>query len=167
MRDAVEDPLNPAGTHVIRLHVGRRGVVARPLRRQRHDHRVLEDAARVGRVQRRRRLPVERDPQIHAAVVAEAGNQIAALRVDGGEVAACDEQQPAIRAIGTLPVVHPARAHRSLRLPAPDLLAARGVHSGQRAARRLQIHHFVYDERVEDDRAGDGKRPDHLELGHV
>src|SRR5438552_9901154 len=32
VRDAVEDPLNPAGAHVIRLHVGRRGVVAYSLR---------------------------------------------------------------------------------------------------------------------------------------
>src|SRR5207247_2357900 len=79
--------------------------------------------------QRLRRLTVEGDPQIHAAVVAEASNRIAGLRVDGREVAACNEQQPAIRAIGTLPIVHPAPAHRSLRLPAPDLLAGRGVHS--------------------------------------
>ena len=61
-------------------------------------------------MQRLRRLPVERDPQIHAAVVAEASNRIAGLRVDGREVAAGNEQQPAIRAIGTLPIVHPARA---------------------------------------------------------
>src|SRR5436190_14509540 len=72
MRDAVEDPLYPAGAHVIRLHVGGRGIVARPLRRQRHDHRVLEDAPRLASVQRLRRLTVEGDPQIHAAVVAEA-----------------------------------------------------------------------------------------------
>src|SRR6516225_2898861 len=58
MGDAVEDPLNPAGAHVVRLHIGRRRVVARPLRRQRDDHRVLEDAARVARVQRLRRRPV-------------------------------------------------------------------------------------------------------------
>jgi len=73
----VEDSLNPAAAHVIRLHVGGRGVVGRPLRRQRHDHRVLEDAARVASMQRLRPQPVERDPQIDAAVVAEARNRIA------------------------------------------------------------------------------------------
>ena len=77
VRDAVEDPLELAGHDVVSLHVAGRRCVTRALRRQRHDHEVADDAARVAGVQRPhvRDVPAvarEAVAQIDAALFAEA-----------------------------------------------------------------------------------------------
>ena len=67
--------------------------------RQRHDDRVLEDAAGVAGLQRadRRDVAVEPDAQVDAAVVAEGRDRLARLRVDGREVPGVEVQQPLVR----------------------------------------------------------------------
>ena len=54
----------------------------------------------------------ERHPQIDAAVLAERRDRLARPRVDGGEVAGVEVEEPPVRAVRALPVVH-ARGRRS------------------------------------------------------
>ena len=154
------------GPHVVGVDVGRRAAVARSAG-QRNDEEVLEDAPGVAGPDGAGRLPLHRLAQIDTAVVAERGDQLTVLRVHGDDVAALQVDEPAVGSIGTLPVVHPARARGRRAFLAPDLLAGRRIDRGERAAPDRGVHHAVDDDGIEDAVAGDGKAPGHLELRHV
>ncbi len=166
-RDGVEHPPHLSGAHVVRLHVGRVGLVAGTLRRQRHDDDVVEDAARVARLQRVADVAPQRRAQVDAAIVTKRGNGLAGAGVDGGDVAGVQIDQPAIRPVGAFPVVQAAGADASLVRMGPDLLAGGGVQGHDGVAGALHVHHVVHHDRVEHDRAGDRIGPGHLELRDV
>ena len=88
--------------------------------------------------------------------------ELTILRVHGDDVAALQVDEPAVGSIGTLPVVHPARARGRRAFLAPDLLAGRRIDRGERAAPDRGVHHAVDDDGIEDAVAGDGKAPGHL-----
>ena len=76
-----------AGADVVGLHVAGRRLVAGPLRRERDDVGVLEDAARVAGLQRQEASDVvavggERGAQVHAAAGAEGRHGLAGAGVD-------------------------------------------------------------------------------------
>jgi hypothetical protein len=115
-RNGVEHPQDLAGHDVVSLDLGGVRVVLGSLRRQRHDHDVLEDAPGIAGLQRVEPRPVERDAQVDASLDAEAGNRVARVGADRRQVPAGDEEEPAILAICAFPIVHPASADGALLL---------------------------------------------------
>ena len=110
-------------------------------------------------------VPLQADPDVHLAVVAERRDRVPGPGVDRRQESAVHVEQPAIRPIRALPVVHAAVADRALVAVRPDLLAARGVERDDRSVRAEHVHHAVDDDRIEPHRAGaGGKRPGDLEL---
>ena len=115
-------------THVVGLHVGGRRVVLRALRRQRDDDRCSrrcgpgcssaagwppDDRARSRRSTR---------PLLPNDVIVSPFCALIAVRCAGVEI-----EDPAILAIGALPVVESSCADRALVRVPPDLLAGRRV----------------------------------------
>ena len=137
------------GPHVIRLDVSGRRLVAGTLRRQRDDDQVLENAARIARLQRISCLAPQRHAQIHAPVRSERRNRLAGLRVDGGEVAGVEVQQPAIRPIGALPVIDPSGPDRPLVGMPPDLFSGGRIERDDGVSGSLHVHDAVDDDWVE------------------
>ena len=173
MRNAVEHPAQLAGHDVPRGHVAGRRLVTRALRRQRHDHQVLEYAPGVARDERAhfRDVPAvgrERAAQVDAAVVAEARDGGARARVDFREEARVEIEEPAVGSVHALPIVHAARTDGALVRMRPELFARRGIERDDLVLAREHVHHTVHDDRVEDEASLAGREgPCHLELGDV
>src|SRR5688500_11875706 len=161
VRSDMEDPGELSGPHVIGVDVGGRPAVVRPTG-QRDDEEVLEDPARVAGPDGTGRLPLHRFADIDAAAGAEGSDGLTIPRVHRDDVAALQVDEPAVGSIGTLPVVHPARARGRGAFFAPDLLAGRRIDRGERAAPDRRVHHAVDDDGIEDAVAGDRKAPGHL-----
>src|SRR6185503_13541962 len=125
-RNDMEDPRELSGPHVVGMDVRGRAAVVRSTG-QRNDEEVLEDATGIAGPDRTWRLPLHRVAEIDTTVVAEGSHELTILRIHGDDVAALQEDEPAVGAIGTLPVVHPARARGRRAFLAPDLLAGRRI----------------------------------------
>src|SRR5690606_3645142 len=88
--------------------------------------------------------------QVDAAVVAERRDRLARARVDRGQMALVDIEEPPVRAILALPVADAACADLAFVGVHPDLLARRRVERDDRAALREHVHHAVDDDRIEE-----------------
>ena len=111
----------------------------------------------------RRRIAIEPFTQIDHAVLAEGRNRLAGLRVEGAQHVQRAEQQPAIRAVGALPVVHAADREGLDLGRRPQLLAGRRVERDERVAAGPRVDDVADDERVEVGVAV-GIRPGDLQL---
>src|SRR5690606_5740553 len=69
--------------------------------------------------------------------------------VDRTQQAIVEEHQPAIAAIGALPVIDSARADAALGFALPDLPAGGRIERGNPGVAALDIHHAVGDDRIE------------------
>ncbi len=153
---AVERPHEFAGADVVRVRVSGVRNVVRAAGRQRDDEEVLEDSPGVAGLQRPHAsdVPVETEPHVHLALVAERFDRLAGGGIDGGQEPGVDEEQPAIRPVGALPVIDPTVADGALVLVRPDFLARRRVERDERHVLREDVHHAVDDDRVETVRPG-------------
>ena len=130
------------------------------------DDQVLEDlAGQAALLLDRLRIAVEPFPQIHHTVLAEARNGLAGAGVEGPQHVQRGEQQPAILAVGALPVVHAAHREALDLGRHPALRAGRRVDGDQRVAAGPRVDHVADDERIEVGvavgiRPGDLQRPD-------
>ena len=165
-RDRPERPDVGAGADVEGADVaGGRRVLAVGGRAE--DDQVLEDlAGQPALLLDGLRIAVEPFPQIHHAVLAEAGNGLAGAGVEGPQHVQRAEQQPAILAVGALPVVHAAHREALDLGRRPALRAGRRVEGDQRAAAGPRVDHVADDERIEVGVAV-GIRPGDLQLRDV
>ena len=133
------------------MNVGRRRRVAAAARRQRHDDQILENSARIARLESANfaDVDVEPDTDIDFAVVAERRDRIARARVDRRQHALIEVEQSPVGAVLALPVIHPARADLALVLVPPELLARLGIESDDRTLLREHVHDVADDQRIE------------------
>ena len=144
-RDRVELPEQLAGEHVVGADVAwrRHGLLARLAA---EDHDVAPDSAGARRHRARARAlgTQEADPHVDDAVFAERRNRFARARVNLLEKAVDREDQPAVLAVGALPVVDAlardaAQTRRAPRSPCRSSRRARRART--RCARGRRARH--------------------------
>ena len=111
-RHGAERPHHRAGAHVEGPDVARRRRVLAVGRRS-EDQQVLEHTPwQTALLLDLRRVAVEPFTQIDHTILAEGGNGLARLRVEGTKHVQRAEQQALVAPVGTLPVVHAADRER-------------------------------------------------------
>ena len=99
-------------------------------------------------------------------VGAEAPDRLAALRVNGLQIAVDGKDQPLVFSVRALPVVEAATGHAGQAFVDPDFLARRRVERDERVVAPRHVHDIIDDDRVEA-RCGIWIEPGHFEPAHI
>ncbi len=150
MRHRVERPHQLAGDDVEGAQgAGRRQVAFAGSGAE--QQQVLEDLARRARLDAADQRGIAPDAlaQIDQAVGAERQDRLAGRGVDGLEVVVDLEDQPALAAVGALPVVDAAPGDAAQTGVDPQLLARRRIERDKRLVLRQHVHRGAGDDGIE------------------